>query len=69
VPGLRAFTGTSVRGTWRLRVVDTWFWDTGKIRAFRLVARTTVPAPTTVQPTARRRKARPRRAGAPAARA
>lgn len=39
VPELAALEGKNVQGTWRLRVVDTWFFDQGELRAWRLAAK------------------------------
>lgn len=39
LPALRALIGTRLRGTWTLRVVDTWSFDVGRLNSWRLVAR------------------------------
>ncbi len=38
-PALGALIGGQVEGDWRLSVVDTWFWDRGRLVAWRLAAR------------------------------
>ncbi len=40
-PALGALIGHQVEGDWRLSVVDTWFWDHGRLVAWRLAARVT----------------------------
>jgi len=39
VPPLRPLLGTSIRGTWKLRVVDTFRMDVGILNFWRIVAR------------------------------
>ncbi|MBF2074764.1 MAG: S8 family serine peptidase [Synechococcales cyanobacterium C42_A2020_086] len=41
VPALRALIGKAVRGTWKLRVVDTWRMDIGRLNSWRLMAKAT----------------------------
>jgi subtilisin-like proprotein convertase family protein len=40
-PALSAFRGKSLRGTWRLRIVDAWRMDEGTLRSWRVIASTT----------------------------
>lgn len=44
LPALRAFEGKSVRGTWTLRIQDTWSMDQGTLQGWRLIARVAAPA-------------------------
>ena len=39
LPALRPLLGTSIRGTWKLRVVDTFRIDVGALNSWRIVAR------------------------------
>lgn len=45
VPALQPLLGRSVKGVWRLRVVDTFRLDKGTLKSWRLAARVTTPAP------------------------
>ncbi len=67
LPALRAFVGKRLRGTWALRVVDTWSFDVGRLNSWRLVARvarTAAPALPFGSPTAARRATATRGAAA-----
>jgi subtilisin-like proprotein convertase family protein len=39
VPALRALIGKPIQGTWRLRLVDTWRMDLGRLNTWRLIAK------------------------------
>ena len=47
---LRALLGKQVRGTWRLRVTDTFRLDVGRLNSWRLAARVARPAPAAPAP-------------------
>ncbi len=36
---LAGLVGKPAQGAWRLRIADTWFWDQGTLRSWRLAAR------------------------------
>ncbi len=41
LPALAGFEGKQIQGTWRLRVVDTWRMDVGRLNSWRLMAKVT----------------------------
>ena len=53
LPALRGLFGRPVAGTWKLRVVDTFRIDVGRLNSWRLVARVAGAAPAAPQPLAR----------------
>ncbi len=52
VPALQPLLGRSVKGTWKLRVVDTFRLDKGTLKSWRLVAKLAGPAPASAPPRA-----------------
>jgi subtilisin-like proprotein convertase family protein len=65
VPALAALFGQPVRGSWRLRVVDTFRLDVGRINRWRLAAKVTGASPALPAPAAALARAN---GGGPAAR-
>ena len=49
-PALRALLGRQARGTWRLRVTDTFRLDVGRLNSWRIAARVARPAPAAPAP-------------------
>lgn len=45
LPALRSLLGKDIAGTWRLRVVDTFRLDVGRLKGWRLVARLSATTP------------------------
>lgn len=63
LPALRALLGKPIQGTWRLRVVDTFRIDVGRLNSWRIVARLAPPVPASPPVERAEHRGRPRREG------
>ena len=62
VPALGSLVGKNVQGTWKLRIVDVWRVDIGRLNSWRLIAKLQAPVPAAPAPgNGRHRRARGRR--------